>query len=246
MQGKRVLVVGASSGIGRAVGILGAKEGARVALAARRVERLEEAVKEAGGDTVAVECDVRDEASCQRAVAQAVEAFGGLDAVVFCAGISPLGWLVEVDAEAWRTILDTNVVGLASVSRAALEHLTAAPGTGRLVVLSSNSVERPFPGLVPYAASKAAVDLFCEGWRAEHAEVACTRVVVGPTITEFGSGWDPEKMQEIGARWYEEGYLGGSMGDPQDPEHVASVILDVLRAPTRVTDIRVMPPAIEE
>lgn len=247
MQGKRVLVVGASSGIGRATGVLAAKAGARVALAARRREQLEEAAREAGAETVAIACDVRDETACVQAVAGAVEAFDGLDAVVFCAGTSPLGLLEEVDADGWRTVLETNVVGLASVARAALPHLAATTGTGRLVVLSSNSVERPFPGLVPYAASKAALDLFCQGWRTEHPDVACSRVVVGPTTTEFARDWDPDQAQELGARWYEEGYLGAAATvGPQQPEHVAEVILDVLQAPSRVTDVRVMPPATAE
>ena len=80
LDGKRILVVGASSGIGREVGLQLARCGARVAFAARRLERLTDAVAEAGGGAVAIACDTRDPASCEEVVATAVARLGGLDA----------------------------------------------------------------------------------------------------------------------------------------------------------------------
>ena len=99
LDGYRILVVGASTGIGRAVGIQAAQSGAAVAFAARRTELLEEAVDAAGGSSFAVACDVRREEQCARAVEEAVERFGGLDAVVYAAGKSPLVRFADADAD---------------------------------------------------------------------------------------------------------------------------------------------------
>src|SRR5262245_10653976 len=97
----RLLVLGASSGVGRAVGALASRAGARVAFAARREDRLAEAAAGAPG-AVAVACDVRDEAGCARAVVGAIEALGGLDALVYAAGMSPLGLLESATQAEWR------------------------------------------------------------------------------------------------------------------------------------------------
>jgi NAD(P)-dependent dehydrogenase (short-subunit alcohol dehydrogenase family) len=118
LENRRVLVIGASSGIGAASGVAIAAEGGRVAFAARRVERIEELARQAGDDAIAVPCDVRDEVSCQAAVERAVEAFGGLDALVYVPGISPFVTLREADAKAWREVLDTNLVGATVAMRA--------------------------------------------------------------------------------------------------------------------------------
>src|SRR5262245_14179599 len=101
---RRVLVAGASSGAGRAVADLAARAGARVALAARRVDRLEELAREVrgrGGEAHPVACDVADEAACRECVARAAQSLGGLDALVYAPGLSPLSLLVEADADAW-------------------------------------------------------------------------------------------------------------------------------------------------
>ena len=111
LAGRRVLVVGASSGLGRASALAVAAQGARVAFAARRKDRIADAVAEAGGDCIAVECDVTDEASCAAAVAATVEAFGGLDAVVYAPGASSWLPIAELEAQTWRDVFETNVVG---------------------------------------------------------------------------------------------------------------------------------------
>ena len=126
LSGHRTLVVGASSGIGRAIGIGAARSGARVAFAGRRRELLDDAVAEAGGDALAVRCDVTIESEVDAAVAATAEAFGGLDSVIYSTAIDPLVRIADVDAATWTHLLATNVVGASLVTRAAL----AVPARG--------------------------------------------------------------------------------------------------------------------
>src|SRR5262245_44092937 len=109
----KTVVLGASSGLGRCIGVGLAQRGDQVALLARRRDRLESAATEAGGGTVAVECDVANEASCKAAIAEAADALGGIDNVVYAPAICPLSRLVDTDADLWRRVFDTNVVGAA-------------------------------------------------------------------------------------------------------------------------------------
>ncbi len=102
LSGRRVLVIGASSGVGRAAGEAAAREGARVAFAARRVERIEEAARAAGSGALAVTCDGADESSLEAAVERTVQAFGGLDALVYAPGIAVFQPLAQIDARRAR------------------------------------------------------------------------------------------------------------------------------------------------
>ena len=96
LEGRRLLVVGASSGIGRAIAVTAANAGARVALGARRSDRLAEAVVECGSGALAWPADVRDPDACDVLVANAVTALAGLDAVVYAAGVSDMALLRPV------------------------------------------------------------------------------------------------------------------------------------------------------
>lgn len=238
LEGRRILVVGGSSGIGEATGRMAAEEGAIVAFAARRQERLEEIV--AGTPrAIAVPCDVTDPASCDAAVAAVVESLGGLDAVVYTTGIFPMGLLTEADDAFWQRVFSTNVFGASRIARAAAPHLRASGG--RLVFVSSNAAERPWPGMVIYAASKAALECFVAGWRNEEPEIAATTVVVGPTLTDALLEGDAELGARLRPRWAAGGYLPENP-QIQQPVDVATEICNVLRSNTRVTDVRVVPP----
>lgn len=236
LDGRRLLVVGASSGIGRAVGVAAAAEGARVGLAARRRDRLEDAVAECGG-AVSLPCDVRDAAACHDVVERAREALGGLDSLVYAAGTSPLRPLVDSDADVWRLVLETNLVGAALVTRAALPHLERAGG--RAAYLSTIAVGRPWPGLVAYTASKAALEETVRGWRLEHPAITFTTVAVGPTVTGMADDWDPAAATGAFARWQSEGYL--TSPHTMAPDEVAAAAIDVLTAPVRLEHVRLMP-----
>jgi NAD(P)-dependent dehydrogenase (short-subunit alcohol dehydrogenase family) len=237
LKGHRILVVGASSGIGRSVGLQAAAAGADVAFAARRVDRLETAVAEAGGRSLAIRCDVRNDEHCAEAVALAVERFGGLDAVVYGAGKSPLTRSHDATGDVWREVLETNVIGAAQVARAALPHLEASGG--RLVFLGSSSVGRPYPGLVPYTTTKAALHEMARGLRGEYPWLRVTTFIVGPTITEFADSWDPVLTVEMFERWSAEGYPAA--GAVMTVEDMAEQVLRVLASGARIEEILVMP-----
>src|SRR5262249_13562223 len=112
----KTVVVGASSGLGRCIGIGLAERGDQVALLARRRERIEVAAKEAGAGAGAIECDVTDEASCRSAIGAAADAMGGIDNLIYTTGLGPLVRMVDTDAETWRRVFDTNVIGAALVT----------------------------------------------------------------------------------------------------------------------------------
>ena len=150
LAGRRVLVVGASAGIGRGIATAAVSSGAAVVFASRRPEALAEAVERAGGGTP-IAVDVRDEDRVAQLLSQAAEALGGLDAFVYATGYSSFGLLEDLTADAWRAVLETNLVGAALVGRHAIPHLAASGGVG--FFLSSESVGRPRPGLVHYSAS---------------------------------------------------------------------------------------------
>jgi NAD(P)-dependent dehydrogenase (short-subunit alcohol dehydrogenase family) len=228
----RTVVVGASSGLGRCIAIGLAQRGARVALLARRLERLERAAREAGSGAVAIGCDVTDAASCRAAIGAAATELGGIDALVYAPAIGPLARLVDLDVDTWRRVLDTNVIGAAIVTAAALPHLSAA--AGRAVYLSSvsASVTPPWPGLGAYVVSKAALDKLVEAWRAEHAEIGFTRLVVGDcgggtgdSQTGFNSGWDSSLVGELVPIWVQRGLLSGALLDADDLVDVVHAIL---------------------
>jgi NAD(P)-dependent dehydrogenase (short-subunit alcohol dehydrogenase family) len=223
---RRILLVGASSGIGRAAAGVLCSEGARVAALARREPRLEALAAEFGDALTPIVCDVREESVCAQAVARAEAALGGLDALVYCAGIAPLTPLRDAGASVWRDAFETNVVGAALVTRAALPALTLSHG--RAVYLSSISAgeQPPRAGLGLYVASKAALDRMVAVWEIEQPEVGFTRVSVGDTFpSEIASGWDPEAAALYLDQWNRRGLLFGRTLDAND---VAQHLVDLL------------------
>jgi NADP-dependent 3-hydroxy acid dehydrogenase YdfG len=238
LSGLRVLVVGASSGLGRAIGLDAAAAGARVAFAARRLDRLEAAAQQAGGGAIAVACDVRDAEACRRVVAHCVDAFGGLDALVYATGLSPLAMLDEASAEEWREVLDANVVGASLITAAALGALRRS--AGRAVYISSYAVRQSLPGLALYRVSKVALDAAIECWRMEHPDVDFTRVVVGNTSgTDFAASWSPERLAATLKVWVERNLFPAATMMPLDV--LSEAVLSVLAVRGYVDDIAVMP-----
>lgn len=227
LTGKRILLVGGSKGIGRAMGEHAAAEGARVAFAARSLDRVREAAA-CGDGCIALGVDVCDEASVETAVAKAVETFGGLDALLYAPAYGPLRRLRDADAELWRTVFDTNVIGATVVTRHAVDHL--ARSGGNAVYLSSVTEAGPvWTGLSLYGVTKAALARLIESWRHEHPEVAFTRLVLGPmdpgAESAFSADWDPELAGELMPGWMAQGVMGTALVPVRDAwEYVVAIL----------------------
>jgi NAD(P)-dependent dehydrogenase (short-subunit alcohol dehydrogenase family) len=168
-----------------------------------------------------VPCDVRDPAACTAAVDEAVTVLGGLDALVYATGMSPLRRLADTDAAGWDDVLRTNLVGAALVTAAAVQHLEAAQGSA--VYLSSHSVPAPWPGLGAYAASKAGLETLVKAWASEHPMVRFATYVVGPTMTGFADDWDQQLAAELMPQWADAGLL--DVAAVREPGVVADEIL---------------------
>jgi NAD(P)-dependent dehydrogenase (short-subunit alcohol dehydrogenase family) len=227
----RVLIVGASSGIGRELACQLVSDGARVAAAARRVDNLRQI---SGAEVIG--CDVRAAPDCERTVRTAAGRLGGLDAVVYAAGLGKFTPLDVAGPEDWLEVLETNLIGAALVTRAALPYLRAEGSRGHALFLSSDAGERCYPGLVAYGASKAGLSRFCQGLRDEFPGLHVTDVVVGPTSdTGVADHMDPELLSYWVGRWYAEGWVRYSMQQPSD---VARSIIDVLAAGEPASEVR--------
>jgi NADP-dependent 3-hydroxy acid dehydrogenase YdfG len=134
LAGTAALVTGASSGIGEATALTLAEHGAKVALAARRRERLEalaQSIRDAGGSALVLAADVTDERAARDAVAATVAEFGRLDTVVNNAGLMLLGPIVDADPGEWQRMMELNVNALLHVTHAALPHLLDRRGASR-------------------------------------------------------------------------------------------------------------------
>ncbi len=238
LKDKRILVVGASSGLGRESGFALAREGARVAFAARRADRIEAAARQAGGGAFALPCDVRDEASCRAMVASAVAQMGGLDALVYAPGISTFGPIEEIDAASWHDCFATNVIGLSLVLNAAIGALEAS--RGKVVVYSSISIDDspPRPKQATYLVTKAALERLIQAWQGEHRRVGFTSIANGDTLTEFGFGNDPALLAPIVQRWFELDYMYGRM---MEPAVVAEQVVNAIASPETIRRIAITP-----
>lgn len=177
-QGSSVFITGASSGIGEALARAFALEGARLALAARRLERLESVRQElipAAAEVLAVPCDVTSRPSLDAAVAQTAEAFGGIDVAVANAGFGVTGFFQDLSTADFRRQFETNVFGLLDTVYAVLPHVRASKG--RLALISSVSGRVGSPASSPYVASKFAVTGLAESiyydLRADGVSVTC-------------------------------------------------------------------------
>jgi NAD(P)-dependent dehydrogenase (short-subunit alcohol dehydrogenase family) len=237
LVGRRVLVMGASAGIGRVVGQHLCRAGAHVAFSARRKDVCDEAAGEVGGRAVGLACDVTDEEQCRRVVEGAVAELGGLDDVVFSTGAISLVALDSADANWWRTTFETNVMGAALLTRYALPHVKQGPGS--FVYLTSvASIGPVWPGLGVYTATKAALNRMVETWRVEHPEVGFVRLFVGPTDNAgTGTNFDPTAMAQM-ARWADLGVASGAM---DSPEAIADAVELVLGSDSRIADVTVVP-----
>jgi NAD(P)-dependent dehydrogenase (short-subunit alcohol dehydrogenase family) len=239
--GLRLLVVGASSGIGHAVATSAAERGATVAVAARRMDLLKQLAADIDG--FAFELDVEDAAAVTQVVADAVTALGGLDAVVFTSTAVPFAHIEDTDIATWVHAFNVNAIGANSVLRASLPFLS---DTGVVLIASSHDVGRPRAGVAAYGASKAALDEILHSWRSEHPELSLIRVGVGPTEdTEILRGADRDLLSVLFKSWVAHGQLPERMSALCDVANtLVSLVTTAFANPSVVTEIVQLSPRI--
>jgi NAD(P)-dependent dehydrogenase (short-subunit alcohol dehydrogenase family) len=171
LNGKIVLITGASSGIGRATALRLASQGARVVLAARTAAALEDpaaSITGAGGEALVVATDVSDPIQCERAVTAAVDHFGGLDILINSAGLSLRAYFDGTVLDAMERVMRVNFFGTLYCTHFALPHIKERRGS--LIAISSLTGKRGVPSYALYGASKAAVLGLYDSLRLELAD----------------------------------------------------------------------------
>jgi 3-oxoacyl-[acyl-carrier protein] reductase len=205
VAGKRVIVTGAASGMGRATAHLFADEGARVAvvdLDPERVLAVTNEIRDVHGAAAAIDvvCDVADHNSLKALVATVVERFGGIDIVINNAGVSLItsAFQEEADYEAnWARTLDINLTAHSRLIRLALPYLRQAEGGGRIVNIASTESIVVTGGMAAYAASKAGVVGLTKSFAVELGRhgVNVNCICPGPINTGMTAGIDSEAKQ---------------------------------------------------
>jgi len=242
LAGRTAVVTGAASGIGEAVAVALAAQGAKVALLARRAERLEAVVgkiRADGGQALAVVADVTDGASVDAAVERVHEAYGSVDLVVNNAGVMLPNPIEEARVDEWQRMIDTNVTGVLRVIGAFAEDLTAAAAQGRsadLVNVSSIGAHiTGFTNYAVYGATKAAVTHLSALLRSEFGprDVRVTNIEPGLTESELVSHIDNDGLRE------QVGGMIDAVGTLSSAE-VADVVAYVTSRPRRVNLRQIM------
>lgn len=214
LRGASALVTGASRGIGRAVALRLARQGAKVAVVARSASELDVLVAEiqkAGGTALRVAGDLLDPALPARAVAEAVSAHGRLQVLVNNAGVGAFASLAETDDDTWNRVIGTNLTAVFRLTRAALPHLTL--GGGQVFMVSSLAGSNAIAGMSAYCASKAALDHLAACLMLEVRGAGVKVTVLAPGSVDTGFSGMPR---------------AGDTGWMLTPDDLASTILDLL------------------
>ena len=230
LAGRVALITGASSGIGEAAALALAGEGAKVAICARRAQRLQalaERIEAAGGEALALAGDVADEAFATRIVADAVARFGRLDILVNAAGVMPEGGVESAEPAAWRRVIDTNLLASLYTSRAAIAPMRAQ-GCGDIINISATAGRRVGALFGAYCASKFGLTAMTEGLRQEVGGygIRVCSIEPGATDTELYEGVaDPQLRETMQQRAQGEGAL--------KPQDVADAVVFIATLPPR-------------
>ena len=230
LKGRVALVTGASSGIGRAIATALLEEGVKVALCARRQERLELlADRYPRSQTLTHRLDLRREEDILAAFEAVRERWGGVDLLVNAGGIGRKAPLIDGPIEAWREMLEVNVLGLCICTREAVEDMRSRGDDGHVVHISSMSAHRVPQGSGVYSATKFAVRSLTEGLRQElralGSHIRVSSVSPGFVETEFAEVFHGSR--DAAAEMY-------GRFEVLQPEDVAATVMHLLKAPEHV------------
>ncbi|MFI5707448.1 SDR family NAD(P)-dependent oxidoreductase [Kribbella sp. NPDC051620] len=228
LEGKVVLVTGASSGIGQATALALSEAGAKVVVGARRTDRLKLLAEDAPGDVLVLDLDVTDQQAVQDAVAATVQRFGRLDALVNNAGVMLNGPILGADTTEWTRMIETNLLGSMYAVHAALPHLLESKGS--VVQVSSTSGRIASAAAAAYSASKFGITGFIESLRQEVTTQGVRVVVVEPGFVStelITHGTDPA-LRAMAQQ------MADSMRTLQ-PEDIANAVVYALGQPDHVS-----------
>jgi NADP-dependent 3-hydroxy acid dehydrogenase YdfG len=231
LEGKVAVITGASSGIGEATAEALAAEGASVAVAARRTDRLDGLAKRIegnGGRVLTVECDVADEGQAHDLIQKAEAEFGRVDILVNNAGVMLLSRLDKGLSDEWRQMFDVNVLGLMYVTNAALEVMKRQQ-SGHVVNISSVAGRVTNPNGGVYSGTKFAVNAISDGLRKENVDdnLRVTVIEPGAVATELTDHIsDEDALDAIQSRI-------GKL-DPLQSEDIANAVAYAVTQPDRV------------
>ena len=235
LEGRRILITGASSGIGEATAEAIVAEGGAVALGARRKDRLDDLAGRLDGMALAIEADIADEQQAERLVADATEQLGGLDGLVNNAGVMLLGLIQGADTSEWRKMVDVNLLGLLYCTNAALPVMREGGG-GDVVNVASVAGRQANMGSAVYNMTKWGVVGFSEALRQEgmHIGVRVTCIEPGFVETEL-QGHNTNPMVVEATEKFRE-----SIGTVLEASDIADAIVYALAQPTHVSVNEIM------
>lgn len=200
LTGKVAIVTGASSGIGEATALALSKAGAKVAIGARRTDRLEklkQTIEKNGGEAFMQKLDVTKKAECDSFVDAVVKKWGTVDILVNNAGLMPLSFFKNLKISEWDQMIDVNIKGVLYCTGAVIPHLVAKK-SGHIVNLSSVAGRIVFPAGSVYCATKHAVAAFSEGLRQEFSVrygIRVTSIEPGVVATELNDTITDESLK---------------------------------------------------
>ncbi|MFP4471895.1 MAG: SDR family oxidoreductase [Bacteroidales bacterium] len=242
LKDKVAIITGASSGIGEATARALSAEGAKVVLAARRVDKLEKLkseLEEAGGEALVVQTDVVKRDQVDKLGQAAVGHFGKIDILINNAGLMPLSFMKNLHVDEWERMVDVNLKGAMYAVAAVLPDMMERK-TGDIVNISSIAGRKLFPGGAVYCATKFGISALSEGMRMELSKpynIRITSVEPGAVATELTHTFTD---QELIDQW-NDGRRAHLV--PLNPEDIARAILFALTQPegVSVNEILVMP-----
>jgi NAD(P)-dependent dehydrogenase (short-subunit alcohol dehydrogenase family) len=226
LGGKRALITGASSGIGRATALRFAHEGIRVAVSGRKLGGLEELSSEVdaqGGKAHVIPADLLDERQTDELADRALDALGGLDILVNAAGTISMGTIETTTIESWDEMIEINLRSIFRLTQRLLPALIKSQGN--IVNVSSVTGPRSFPGVLAYCVSKAALDQLtrCAALELAAKGVRVNAVNPGVVVTNLHRAGGMEA--EAYTKFLEHSRSTHPMGRVGTPEEVAELIL---------------------
>ena len=200
IKDKVAIITGASSGIGYATALALSKAGAKVAIGARRVDRLEELAKKIsadGGEVFYQKLDVTQRSECENFAKAVLEKWGSIDILVNNAGLMPLSFFKSLKVDEWDRMIDVNIKGVLYCTGSVILHMKEKK-SGHIVNLSSVAGRTVFPTGTVYCATKHAITAFSEGLRQEfsaRSNIRVTSIEPGVVATELTDTITDESLQ---------------------------------------------------